>query len=233
MHGRLSSLAPLAICCLIAVSGCADSARSFNKFVSRPFKKTPEEELGIKTPQDRVDELRQLAKSAEKQSQAVQERVVAELAEEYRLESDAWVRREILRALANYPQNQAGAVLVDALGDAEVETRRVACAGLGTRGDAIAVQQLARVVGSETNVDVRLAAVEALGRTGDHSAVKPLVDVLTDPDPAMQWQTQQALAAASGRDYGNDVEAWREYAQTGKTDAAEVSFAEKLRRTFY
>ena len=233
MHGRLSSLVPLAICCIVATSGCAETASNFGNFVSRPFKKSPEEELGIKTPQDRVNELRELAKSAKKQSLAVQERVVAELAQEYEREGDAWVRREILRALAAYPQPQAGAVLVSALEDSEVETRRVACAGLGTRGDQTAVRQLSRVVASDTNVDVRLAAVEALGRTDDQGALGPLAEALADPDPAMQWQAQRALVATSGRDYGNNVQAWREYAQTGKTDAAEVSFAEKLRRTFY
>jgi hypothetical protein len=29
------------------------------------------------------------------------------------------------------------------------------------------------------------------------------------------------------------VQAWRELAANGKTDAAEISFAEKLRRTIY
>jgi len=233
MLGRLSSLVPLAICCIVAVSGCAQTASSIGNFVSRPFKKTPEQELGIKTPKDRVVELRKLAKSAHKQSLAVQERTVAELAEDYKGESDAWVRREILRALAAYPQPQAGAVLVSALADAEVETRRVACAGLGTRADPTAVQELSRVVASDTNLDVRLAAVEALGRTGDQKALGPLAEAMADADPAMQWQAERALVAASGHDYGNDVQAWREYAQTGKTGAAEVSFAEKLRRTFY
>jgi HEAT repeat protein len=233
MLGRLSSLVPLAICCIVAASGCAQTASSLGNFVSRPFKNSPEQELGIKTPKDRVEELRKLAKSAHKQSQALQERTVAELAEDYQGESDPWVRREILRALAAYPQPQAGAVLVSALEDAEVETRRVACAGLGTRGDQTAVQELSRVLASDTNLDVRLAAVEALGRTGDQKALSPLADALADADPAMQWQAERALVAASGHDYGSDVQAWREYAQTGKTGAAEVSFAEKLRRTFY
>jgi HEAT repeat protein len=86
---------------------------------------------------------------------------------------------------------------------------------------------------SDTNGDVRQAAVEALGRTTDPKALAPLTEALADPDPAMQALAQEALVASSGKDFGNNVEAWREYAQTGKTGAAEVSFAEKLRRTFY
>jgi HEAT repeat protein len=233
MHGRLSSLLAWAIVCLLLVSGCADMASRTRALVTRPFKRTPEKELGIKTPKDRVKELRSLAKSAKKQSLAEQQRVVTELADEYRNENDGWVRREILRTLSAYPQPAAGAVLVSALEDGEVETRRVACAALGIRGDKIAVQQLTRVLASDTNVDVRMAAIDALGRSGDRAALPALAEALADPDPAMQAQAQASLVAASGRDYGNNVQAWREYAQTGNTGAAEVSFAEKLRRAFY
>jgi HEAT repeat protein len=78
-----------------------------------------------------------------------------------------------------------------------------------------------------------MAAVDALGRSGDKGALAPLSEALVDPDPAMQAQAQAALVAVSGHDYGNNVQAWREYAQQGSSGAAEVSFAEKLRRAFY
>jgi HEAT repeat protein len=197
------------------------------------MKKTPEQQLGIKTPKDRVEELRSLAKRAKKLPAAEQERTVSQLAADFPRESEGWVRREMLRTLAQFPQPQAGAVLVSALGDSAAQTRQVACAGLGTRGDAIAVQELARVLASDTNVDVRLAAIEALGRAGDKGALVPLSEALVDGDPAIQLHAQQALVGVSGRDYGNNVQAWREFAQSGTTGAAEVSFAEKLRRTFY
>lgn len=233
MSRRLTSLVLVAVCCLCGASGCADTATRLGNLAARPFKKTTEQEFGIKTPKDRVEDLRELAKTAKKQTLAEQEHAVAKLANDFEREHDGWVRREILRALSAYPQPAAGAVLVRALSDPEVETRRVACAGLGARGDDIAVRELARVLGSDTNEDVRLAAVEALGATGQQAALSPLVEALAEADPAMQAQAQQALATASGRDYGGNLEAWREYAQNGKTGAAEVSFAEKLRRTFY
>ncbi|MEX0678424.1 MAG: HEAT repeat domain-containing protein [Pirellulales bacterium] len=233
MHGRLPSLLPWAISSVVALAGCAETASRMNDVVTRPFRKTPEQELGIKTPKDRVAELRALTKRAKRQSLAEQERFVAELAEEIKRENEPWVRREVLRALSAYPQPAAGAVLVAALGDSDVETRRVACAGLGVRGDQTAVRELARVVASDTNVDVRLAAVGALGRSGNREALGPLAEALVDSDPAMQSQAQRALVAASGRDFGNNAQAWREYAQTGNSGTAEVSFAEKLRRTLY
>ena len=81
------------------------------------------------------------------------------------------------------------------------------------------MNELARVLGSETNGDVRMAAIEALGNTKDKAALAPLAEVLTDADPAMQAEAHAALTAVSGRDYGVNVQAWRELASTGKTEA--------------
>jgi HEAT repeat protein len=232
MHSRLTSLA-FAIVCLLLVSGCAESARQTKDFFARPFRKTPEEIYGIKTPKDRVKEFRQLAKAAGEQSPEEQAQSVARLVRDYHGENDGWVRREILRTLAEYQQPEAGAVLVEALGDASVQTRVVACEGLGKRGDEIAVRELVRVLGSETNDDVRMAATSALGDTGSQTALAPLSEALVTADPAMRAQAQQALVEISGHDYGDNVQAWRELAQQGHTEAAEISFAEKLRQAFY
>ena len=233
MHGRLSSLAPGAICCLLIVSGCADTAYSIKKTVSRPFTKTPEQIYGIKTPKDRVKEFRKLADRADSLSPTEQEQQVAALAQEFKDESDGWVRREILRALSQFPQPAAGAVLVDALYDGDTETRRVACRGLGIRGDEIAVRELVRVVNTDTETEVRMSAVRALGKTGDKTALAPLAEALADGNPAMQATAHVALTEVSGHDYGNNLEAWREFAQNGTTEAPEISVAEKLRRALY
>ncbi len=233
MHGRLFSLVPWALLAALLVSGCADTAYSINRMVTRPFRKTTEELYGIKTPKDRVKEFRALAKRAKKLPSAEQEQQLAMLSREFDAERDGWVRREILRAAAQFPQPAAGAILVRGLQDSQTETRRVACTALGTRGDEIAVRELVRVIGSETNDDVRMSAVAALGTTGDKTALAPLAEALADGDPAMQAQAQQSLAAVSGRDYGNNVRAWREFAEKGATDAPEISLAEKLRRAVY
>jgi len=232
MHGRLSCLASGALC-LLLLSSCAQTAKSTGDFVTKPFRKTTEQVYGIKTPTDRVAEFRKLAKRAKKQPAAEQQQSIAQLSEEFRRENDGWVRREILRVMAEYPQPEAGIILVEALGDPAAETRGVACLALGKRKDEIAVRELIRMLGSETDDDVRMAAIEALGTSGNKEALAPLAETMASADPAMQTLAQQALVEISGRDYGNNVQAWRELAENGKTDAAEISFAEKLRRTFY
>lgn len=233
MFGLRISLAALAACLMFAVSGCADSAMAVRKFVRDPFEKSAEEVHGIQTPKDRVKELRQLASGAKKLSPDEQQRVVANLTKAVHGESDPWVRREMLKTLAAYPQVEAEAALVEALSDSDIETRRVACSGLSRRGSPTSQHELARVLASDTSVDVRMAAAKALGESGDKAALGPLAEALADPDPAFQVEVQQSLMALSGRDFGNNVPAWREFAQTGKSDAPQVSIAEKFRRTFY
>ncbi len=235
MHGPVHTLAALVVCCCLALlAGCAETADHTSGLISKLIhKKTPEQVLNIKTPDDRVKELKQLAKTAKKKTPEDQERIVNELAKEIQQENDPFLRRQILHTLAVYPPPMAAAVITAGLSDSDTETRRMACKCLGIRGGKDSVQELTRVIASDTNLDVRLAAVRALGHTHDSSALPPLAESLIDPDPAVQARARESLTAVSGHDYGNNVQAWREYAQTGKSTAPEVSIAERLRRAFY
>ena len=125
------------------------------------------------------------------------------------------------------------AVLVAGTKDSDLEVRRVACESLGKRGGDESVQELMRVANSDTELDVRLAAVRGLGDTHDSAALAVLAEAMVDPNPAMQFLAHQSLKNISGRDLGDDVEAWRAYAKNGKTDDADVSLAERFRRMFF
>jgi HEAT repeat protein len=235
MDAPLHKLAALVVCCCLAVSaGCAATADSaggmFGKLVGR---KTTEQKLNIKTPEDHLEELRELAKSAPKKSPEEQSRIADTLAAEIQEEQDPLMRRQILRTLAEYPTPVSMNILIAGLADADVEVRRVACQSLGRVGGPQAVQELTRVSTSDTDIDVRISAVRALGATSEKAALVPLVDALADRDPAIQFRAQESLRTLSGHDYGADVQAWREYANTGKSNAAEVSEAERLRRSLF
>jgi HEAT repeat protein len=233
MHGPKYNLAALVICpLLVLTSGCAQTTQSITGLFAKK-KSNTELEMHVKTPDDRMKEWTELAKKAAKEPPAEQQRIVAELSKEMQQESDPRMKRCILRTLAAYPQPEALAVIVGALADSEFETRRMACTCLGKRGGKEAVQELTRVISSDTNHDVRLAAVRALGRTREATAVGPLAEALVDADPAMQTIAQESLAAVSGHDFGNNVQAWREFAATGKSEAPEVSLAERVRRMIY
>jgi HEAT repeat protein len=228
MHPVAHKLAALVVClCVAPLWGCAQGTGGW--FARN---KNPEEALHIKTPDDRIKELKQLAATAKGKKPEEQQRIVDELAKEFQRENDPMMRRQILRTLAVYPRPGALATIVSALADGEMETRRIACASLGIYGGKEAVQELTRVISSDTNLDVRLAAARAMGHAHDASAMLPLVEAMTDPDPAMQACAHNAMAAVSGRDYGDNVRAWREYAMTGKSEAPQVSLAERMRRSF-
>lgn len=235
MQGPVQILAALAATfCLAMATGCAEIAENLRGVGDKlTLKKTPEEELGIKTPKDRIKELKSLAAVIADQPPQEQERVVGVLARELKDENDPIVRRHILRTIAKCPPASAESILIAALGDPDMETRRTVCKCLGQRGGPAAVGELTRMVSSETNFDVRIAAVQALGQTKDKGAMMPLVEAMVDGDPAMQDSARLSLNEVSGRDYGTNVQAWREYAQNGKTEQPEVSIAERIRRSFF
>ncbi|MEX2114032.1 MAG: HEAT repeat domain-containing protein, partial [Pirellulales bacterium] len=163
--------APAMLVCLLLTSGCALTAESTGKVVGKlTGKKSPEELLDIKTPDDRVNELIELGTTAESKSPAEQERVVAELAKEIQYEEDPVMRRHILRTLAEYRTPLSLAILQAGLKDTDLEVRRVACQSIGKRGGPEAVRALTHVANSDTEPDVRIAAVRALGETEDQAA---------------------------------------------------------------
>jgi HEAT repeat protein len=82
-------------------------------------------------------------------------------------------------------------------------------------------------------VDVRLRAIRSLGKLKQKSAIPVLAQSLEDPDPAIQYRAVAALKEVSGRDLGNDVNAWREWAAADDaTRDASWSIAETFRRLF-
>ncbi len=232
MHGSLPNLAAVAVCLgLATASGCAQTADNVADFFAK--KPTNDYLSQIKTPDDRIKEFKELAKKAPKKTPDEQQADVTRLCKELQNESEPLLRRHILRTLAVYPQAEAMTTIVGALSESDIETRRTACVCLGIRGGPDAVRELTRVISSDTEQDVRLAAVRAMGRTKQTEALAPLAEALVDADPAMQVLAQESLTAVSGHDFGNNVQAWREYAATGKSDAPEISLAERIRRTIY
>ena len=66
----------------------------------------------------------------------------------------------------------------------------------------------------------------------DKQAIPVLARALEDGDPAVQYRAVASLKQVSGRDLGNDVNAWREWAADPEGHKAEWSIAEGFRRLF-
>lgn len=219
------------LCGLAAVSaaGCADLdiLPSWIPFQGQASDTLP----GVKTPAERIAELRQLSANAASGSAEQKQQVAQQLVASIRTEKDPLLRVEIIRALGRYPGPQSDAVLKAAFSDADTHVRMAACEAWGKRGDGQAVGFLSETLRSDVDADVRLAAAKALGETKNRDSVPALGEALGDSDPAMQYRAMLSLERVTGKDLGNDVGRWQQYVKGDLPETA-PSIAERLRHMF-
>lgn len=145
------------------------------------------------------------------------------------------LRARIVEALPAFPSPAADAAMQAALEDPDIDVRCAACEAWGRRGGADSVRLLSERLSNEEQVDVRLAAIRALGRLQQQpaEAAQALGVALDDKDPAIQFSATQALREVSGRDYGTDLVAWREFVRGGDPAEPTLTLADQIRGWFY
>ena len=216
--------AALACACLV---GCA----SWSPFTD-PKQVARDRELYGPTADQRISELAAEGKAARAAGPAGQAEFTPRLVAELREEHDPRVRSRILSVAADFDTPAAVAICKGALQDPDTAVRMEACAVWARRGGPEAVSLLAARSQADVELDVRLQALRMLGELGDEKAVPVLAKALEDPDPAVQYRAVASLKEVSGRDLGNDVNAWREWAADPEGSRAEWSIAEQFRRLF-
>lgn len=184
------------------------------------------------TANQRIETLHADAAAAKKGSGGDQVTFTRELMRQVLEEHDPRVRAEMVTTAAGFDTPAAVAICKGALQDPDERVRTTACEVWGTRGGAEAVQLLAQRFQSDDALDVRLRALRMLGKLEDKEAIPVLARALEDPDPAVQYRAVAALKQVSGRDLGNDVNAWRAWAADPAADRNEWSIAEQLRKVF-
>jgi len=225
----------LALCLgTVLTAGCADmgasTRHSWKKFWG--YVDDHPNRPNIQSPHERVLELQALADEAPRRTQLEQEEVSANLAQAIRTELDPLIRAEIVRALASFQTTTATAVMTAGLNDPDSRVRVACCESLGKRPGPEAVQALGEALTNDSDMSVRLAAARALGETGDTAAVAPLGLALDESDPAMQLRAVESLRAITGREYGQDVNAWREYVAGREPPPYTPTLAERMRNLF-
>ncbi len=188
------------------------------------------DKTSYQTPGKRIERLQQVAREAAGRTPAEQERLAVQLGQQLQNEQDPIVREQVVRALAPLQAPTAARLLGAALQDADMQVRIAAVEAIAERGGPGAVQVLSGVVQGETTLDVWLAAARALGELEDPAAMPALAMALESPDPALQYRAMQSLKQATGEDFGDDVAAWRQYAQGTTPTPKPVSFAEQIQR---
>lgn len=177
-----------------------------------PFKDN--DRSSIITPDMRAASIREMGARADEATSAEQVAMCDELAKQIRTEPDPLVRRAIQETIAEMHAPLAPQVLVAGLNDDDRDVRTVCCRLLGQRKDEEAIKPLSRVVVADSEVEVRMAAIAALGKFKSPAAIQGITPAIKDRDPAMQYAGVEAMKAASGQDLGNDVDAWRTYADS-------------------
>jgi hypothetical protein len=188
-------------------------------------------ELYGPTANQRIKALEADAKQAKAEGGGREIEFTRGLVEQLLGEHDARVRCEIVAVAGMFDTPSALAICKGAMQDPDERVRARACGVWRERGGAEAVQQLANRCRADRELDVRLRAIRMLGELEDQAAIPVLADVLADPDPAVQYRAVAALKQVSGRDLGNDVNVWREWA-ADPARAEPWSIAEAWRKLF-
>jgi len=222
-----------AIFCLVAIGapGCSE----FGEMPAWvPFQGPVSDELpGVVTPAQRITRLRKLSDNVAWKKPAQKQQISEELAAAFRSEEDTMIQAEIVRTLGKYPGPAADTVLKEAVHHKDADVRVAACEVWAKRGGAEATTTLAGLLNGDVDLDVRLAAARGLGEGKDPAAVAALGHALEDTDPAMQYRAVLSLQNVTGKDFGNDVNQWRQFVK-GETPkpAQPVSIADRLRQMF-
>ncbi len=208
--------------CSTLLVGC--SAGPFHQLLAS------KEKTSIVTPAMRVSSVHEAGIQAADAEQLDQQKMVEALANQIRTESDPLVRQAIQEEMGQIEFPLAQEVLLAGLNDIDAQVRIICCRNLGQRSSESTIGALQQVVEQDDDIDVRLAAVDALGQIPSSRSVEALAIALADRDPAMQFAAVGAMKNASGQDFGNDVQKWRQYAK-GESPQIEpaTTMAQRLR----
>jgi HEAT repeat protein len=191
----------------ILVAGCA--ASDGNPFAKKPDETDP---LYADTLAARVEQIRGVAQRAPDMSPAEKMTASTKLAEQVRTETDPVLQLEVVRALGSLPTPASIEGLRAALSIDRRNVRIAACNALTQIHSAQALEILANVAHSDSNLDVRAAAVRGLGEFRDEEALRALAVAINDHDPAIQYLAVKSMQRIHPDNLGESLSAWKELA---------------------
>jgi HEAT repeats len=220
----------LCLLCL-CLCGCAEGpfngGGTLNPWLRKEWAK---DEARGPTFHTKMNQLRSTASQAHRLPAEQQESLATQLSEQYRTEGNTVLRAAIVSALGGLRSANVDDTLALAIKDNETEVRLAAAKALGNRGNESALQILSGAMSTESQVDVRMALADSLGRfKNSPEATRALGLALNDNDAALQYRAIQSLETVTGRRYGVNVPAWREYLAGGNPPTYTPSLAETVK----
>lgn len=210
MFGAKNSVRIILSMSLLTLVGCAEGplwkVGGYFPWVQR---KWAAEEQIAETVHSRKQKLRNLARTASRMSETEKEQVVTQLGPFLQNEKIIQLRVDALYALGEINTQSAENLMIQSLTDSEAEVRIAAVNALTKRKTKTSEQEIIRVIGSDTDKDVRASAIRGLASYPGDAAVDTLAQVLNEPEPALQFAAMQSLDAVTGSDIGVNVTEWK------------------------
>lgn len=143
------------------------------------------------------------------------------------------MRRLVVRAAGRLNDPSALDLIERGLDDESMKVRMEACNSLGRRDGEESAKMLATVVGTETDQNVKHAALRGLANHKNQIAVDSLKIALADPNPATRHVAVESLKGSTSKDYGDDPKVWIA-ALEGKPpqEQAPTKIADRIRSLF-
>lgn len=205
---KLGLLVPIA--CFFVVSGCAEGPLwQTGHFVPWARNQWEQENELAATLQRRKRDLNEMVEQASTDAQIHQ--AASRLGEIAKRDPVVLVRLHAVSLLGMVDHPAAIQHLRDATKDPDSQIRIAAVDSWQRMPGGAAIPELEEVLGSDTDVDVRLAATRSLGSFRDSRATQALSLALTDNNPAIQFRAMESLQQATGEKIGSDVAAWQRY----------------------
>ncbi len=224
----------------LSTVGCQDGPLYALK-VANPYFSMKEwkadEAIGV-TDHKRRLELQGLADSIASLSPERQAFWIDHLEQVMKNDQSAEMRRLAVSAAGATKIPKASEIIEQGLKDDSVKVRMEACRSLGRRGDESSALLLAQSVGSETEMDVRHAAMTALASYNTPIAIDSLRSALSDRNPATRQLAVTSLKKSTGANYGNDPQVWlaklegKPTLDATKPETSTARIAERVRNLF-
>lgn len=228
----LLSLLGLAAC---ALSGCQDgplyALKAANPYFSLGEWKQ-DEAIGV-TDHERRAQLSNLADTIGDMPKERQQYWTEHLKKILENDESPEMRRLVMRAAASLDDSLALSLIEQGLDDDSMKVRMEACRSLGYRDGEKASRMLATVVGTETNQNVKHAALRALANHKNPIAVESLKAALADRDPATRHLAVQSLKGSTNKDYGDNPQVWIAALEGDPPpEQVETKIADRIRNLF-
>lgn len=224
-------LASLVAC---AATGCQDgplyAIKAANPFYSMGEWKR-DQAIGV-TDHERRKELALLAETIHRLPANRQQFWAGHLSKIIENDASPEMRRLAVRAASRIKDPSALALIDRGLDDESMKVRMEACEALGRLQGNEAARLLAATMGTESNEDVKHAAIKALANHKGQVAVDKLKLALKDRNPATRDLAVESLRGVTGKNYGDDPSAWIAALEGKPTPEAETRIADRLRNLF-